>query len=353
MGFPALETFAPSSLQLFYDHEFDEIIDVRSPSEYSVDHIPGAVSRPVLDDCQRAIVGEIYARQSRHKSMRLGAAFVARNIADMLDRDLNTKAQEFRPLIYCWRGGMRSGALAEICRQIGWQPAVLDGGYKSYRRLVVEALYKESVSTPIILLDGDTGCAKTAILERLRQHGHQVIDLEDLARHRGSVFGATNAEQPTQKSFETRLAQELQALDPDRPVMVEAESNRIGKVTIPPAMWKAMSGAQRIAVTAPLEARVLHIMEEFAHLRQDCSRLASTVDRLRHYHPKGVVREWKDLIAEGEFKELVRQLITIHYDPKYNRQSRPKREQRVCVIEAGNLTDDGIERAASEIGRML
>ncbi len=348
-----LEKFAPRELRELYEHGFDEIIDVRSPSEFAIDHIPGAVGRPVLDDTQRAIVGEIYTRQSKYRSKRLGAAFVARNIADILEHQLDDKTQDFRPLIYCWRGGMRSGALAEICRQIGWRPSVLSGGYKTYRRLVVNYLYNGRLSAPVILLDGYTGCAKTAVLARLRQLGRQTIDLEALAKHRGSVFGATGSEQPHQKLFETRLTQELLKLNLSMPVFIEAESSRIGKLNIPPVLWQAMRQADRIVISAPLAARVRHVMGEFAHLRQDRNKLVEIIERLRHYHSNSTLQEWQELASTREFESLVYQLITRHYDPKYKRQSRQRAHERIGSCEAQDLTPEGIQRAAMEIERLV
>lgn len=318
-----------------------------------MDHIPGAVSYPVLDDMQRAIIGEIYTQHSRFRSKRLGAAFVARNIADILEHHLDDKARNFRPMIYCWRGGMRSGALAEICRQVGWRPSVLSGGYKTYRRLVVNHLYNGKLGVPVILLDGYTGCAKTAVLARLRQLGRQTIDLEALAMHRGSVFGATWSRQPHQKLFETRLTQELLKLDMNMPVFVEAESSRIGKLNIPPVLWDAMRRARRIVISAPLAARVKHVMGEFAHLRQDSDRLVHIIEKLRHYHSNSTVQEWQELASTREYESLVNQLIIKHYDPKYKRQSRQRVHEELGCCEAKDLTPESIRRIAMEIDRLM
>jgi tRNA 2-selenouridine synthase len=216
---------------------FDMIIDVRSPGEFAEDRVPGAVNLPVLDNEERAIIGTTYVQESRFLARRMGAALVARNVARHLDTALKDAPPTFKPLIYCWRGGQRSNAMALILAQVGWRTTVLQGGYKTYRRNVQRSLYDEPLGFRLILLDGNTGCGKTDILQRAAAKGAQVLDLEDLAQHRGSLFGAMADAQPSQKWFESSLIHELSAMDASRPVLVEAESNKIGKRTLPPALW--------------------------------------------------------------------------------------------------------------------
>ncbi len=178
--------------------DYDDIIDVRSPSEYAEDHLPGAISLPVLDDDERAKVGTIYKQVSPFDARKLGAALVAQNAARHLQGPLADRSGGWRPLVYCWRGGQRSGSFATILSQIGWRVDLVKGGYKSWRGLVVRAVYDDPVPSPVIVLDGNTGSAKTEILNRLPALGVQVIDLEGLAHHRGSLFGAMGP-QPSQK----------------------------------------------------------------------------------------------------------------------------------------------------------
>jgi tRNA 2-selenouridine synthase len=239
------ETEAVDPASLAY---FDAIIDVRSPSEFAEDHIPGAENLPVLDDAQRAEVGTIYVQQSRFLARRIGAAHVARNIALHLETTLADRPASFRPLVHCWRGGQRSQAMATILSQVGWPTSVLVGGYRTYRRRVTARLYDDG-PTPLklVLLDGHTGSAKTDVLLRLAQLGVQTLDLEGLAEHRGSLFGGRPGRaQPSQKLFESRLLSALEALDPARPVVVEAESSKIGERMTgiwprPIATWSATS----------------------------------------------------------------------------------------------------------------
>ncbi|MGC1304924.1 MAG: tRNA 2-selenouridine(34) synthase MnmH, partial [Caulobacteraceae bacterium] len=217
---------------------FDEVIDVRSPSEFAEDHAPGAVNLPVLSDDERAEVGTIYVQESKFQARRLGAALIVRNIGEHLKGPLRDRPATYRPLVYCWRGGQRSAAMATILAQIGWRTTVLKGGHATYRRQVVEALYETPLTLKPVLLAGHTGVAKTEMLQRLAARGVQALDLEELASHRGSLFGARPGRpQPHQKLFESRLWAALGAFDPQRPVAIEAESSKIGDLLIPPSLW--------------------------------------------------------------------------------------------------------------------
>ena len=299
-------------------HGFDDIIDVRAPAEYAEDHLPGAISLPVLDDEERARVGTIYKQVSPFSARKIGAALVAKNAAQHLQGPLADKPGSWRPLVYCWRGGQRSGSFATILGQIGWRVETLAGGYKTWRGLVVRELYDTPVRAPVVVLDGNTGSAKTDILKLLPGLGLQVIDLEGLARHRGSLFGALGS-QPSQKTFEGALALELARLDPGRPVLVEAESSKIGNCRLPPGLWKAMVGAPRVAIAAPREARAAYLTRAYADLTADKARLAATVALLRPLHPAEVIDHWLALAASGDFAALATDLMARHYDPRYGK----------------------------------
>ncbi|MFN7002634.1 MAG: tRNA 2-selenouridine(34) synthase MnmH [Roseinatronobacter sp.] len=299
----------------------DTVIDARAPSEFAEDHLPGAINLPVLSDTERAEIGTIYKQESPFLARKRGAALVAMNVAQHLLGPLADKPGDWQPLVYCWRGGQRSGSFATILRQIGWRVAVLDGGYKSYRRLVQAQLYDTPFPAPVLLLDGGTGVAKTEILVRVADMGGQVLDLEALAAHRGSLFGG-EVPQPSQKLFETRLAQAMVALDPKRAVLIEAESNRIGSLRLPPALWQAMRSAPHVEIAAPLDARVAHILRAYRGFCDDPARLAQTLEKLRPYQPKEHLTEWQQAVVEGRFAALVADLILQHYDPRYARARR-------------------------------
>jgi len=325
---------------------FDEIIDVRSPSEYAEDHLPGAVNLPVLSDAERARVGTIYVQEDRFLARKVGAALVARNAAAHLEGALAGRGGGYRPLVYCWRGGQRSGSFTGILQQIGWRADTIDGGYRSYRRLVSAALYDAGFPARIVLIDGGTGTAKTRLLAHLADQGAQILDLEELAAHRGSVFGAMARPQPAQKGFESLLAARVTRLDPARPVFVEAESTRIGRINLPPALATAMKAAQAVRITAPLEARVGHLMTEYADLGADSAQIEDILDRLVRFHGHETVAEWRGLAASGDIAQLVEALITRHYDPRYTRMAS---RNTAATRDLPDLSDATLARTARDL----
>lgn len=300
--------------------DFDEVIDVRSPSEFAEDHVPGAVNLPVLDDTERAQVGTVYTRESRFLARRMGAALVARNAARHLEGYLANKPAGYRPLVYCWRGGQRSGSFALILGQIGWQVGVIAGGWRAYRQLVATSLYDTPFPAPMFVLDGNTGTAKTAVLHEVAALGGQVIDLEGLAQHRGSIFGqAVGAKQPSQKTFESALAMAMARLDPARPVLVEAESNRIGSLRLPPALWQAMRTAPRLVIEAPLAARAQWLASAYTDLTLDPVQLQARIAALAPYQPRERIADWQAMALAGDYRALAAALMALHYDPRYAR----------------------------------
>jgi len=314
----AVEDLSPASLA-----GFDAVIDVRTGAEFAVDHLPGALNLPVLDEAERALVGTIYTKESRFRARRIGAALIARNIARHLEEGLADRPPAWRPLIYCWRGGQRSGAMATILDQIGWRVAVVTGGYRTWRRRVQKALYDGELTRRMVLLDGDTGSGKTAILARLGERGVQTLDLEALAAHRGSLFGGLRDEpQPSQKLFESRLLARLEALDPETVTVVEAESSKIGERMIPPALWRAMSAARRIEVSAPLVARAAFVAREYGVTARDRSAVAEILARLPGRHGRKRIGEWLTRLDGGDVTGFAEALMEGHYDPAY-RRGRP------------------------------
>jgi len=324
---------------------FDEIIDVRSPSEFAQDHVPGAISLPVLSDAERARVGTVYVQEDRFLARKIGAALVARNAAAHIEGPLADRQGGWRPLVYCWRGGQRSGAFTSILQQIGWRADTIDGGYRSYRRLVVGTLYDSAFPAPVILIDGGTGTAKTRLLAHLAETGAQAIDLEALAGHRGSIFGLMGAAQPSQKAFESALAAQVTRLDPARPVFVEAESARIGAITLPPALAVAMKAARAVRIEAPMQARVGHILDDYADLIADPDRLDAILGLLVRYHGHERVGGWRAQAAAGDFAPLVEDLIRTHYDPRYRRISRAG----ATPMTLPDLTDAALRQAAERL----
>lgn len=331
--------------------DFDDIIDVRAPAEYAEDHLPGAISLPVLDDAERARVGTIYKQISPFDARKIGAALVAQNAARHLMGPLADRSGAWRPLVYCWRGGQRSGSFATILREVGWRVEVIRGGYKTWRRLVVEAVYDAPVPSRVIVLDGNTGSAKTEILNRLPALGVQVLDLEGMAQHRGSLFGAVG-DQPSQKAFEGRLGMALARLDPSRPVVVEAESSKVGQCRLPPRLWRAMVEAPRVAVRAGAEVRAGYLTQAYGDLVADKARLRETIARLRHAHPSDLVQEWLSQAEAGQFGDLALGLMRHHYDPRYAKH-RARMAAPVEVFDAEALDPADLDRLAVQIAQYV
>lgn len=339
--------FAPERLSDLARAGFDEIIDVRSPSEYAEDHLPGAVSLPVFSDEERARVGTLY-RSNPFAARKLGAAILARNAAAHLEGPLADKPGGWRPLVYCWRGGQRSGAFATILREVGWRVETLAGGWKAWRRLVVARTHEAAVGAPVVLLDGWTGSAKTELLALLPARGLQVLDLEAMANHRGSLFGARPGGQPSQKAFESRLALALEALDPARPLVIEAESSKVGDIALPPPLWAAMRAAPRVALEVPAPARAAYLARAYADLAADRAALARTVALLAPLHPRERIAEWQALAAEGAFEALAAGLIAHHYDPRYARH-RARHAAPAAVVAAGSLAPEALPELADRV----
>ena len=302
---------------------FEEIIDVRSPAEYGDDHVPGARNFPVLNDAQRAEVGTIYKRRSPFEAKKRGAGMVADNVSRLLRTHFRERGGSWKPLVYCWRGGTRSAALTHVLREIGWRAEQLPGGYKAYRRTVIETIDRVAPQLRFKVLCGYTGTGKSRVLAGLARHGAQVIDLEALANHRGSALGApTTGEQPSQKRFESLLCETMRKLDPDRPVHVEAESRRIGKIQVPDALLEAMRASECIRMEADLPARAGFLVREYRHFIEDNALLDSALRTLTRHAGKSRVERWTDWRKHGSGEDLVEDLLCAHYDPLYLRSMK-------------------------------
>jgi tRNA 2-selenouridine synthase len=301
-------------------HGFDAVIDARSPSEHALDALPGAVNWPTLDDAERHTVGTEYKQVSAFEARKHGAVLAARNIARHLERETMGLPRQWKPLVYCWRGGQRSGSLALVLGQIGFEVHVLEGGYRAFRGRVVADLASAGEGLELRVLCGPTGCGKSRLLGALQAAGAQVLDLEALAQHRGSVLGALpDAPQPSQKHFETRLWQALRALDPTRVVFVESESRTIGRLRVPEALLQRMRAAPCLHLHMPEPARVDLLLEDYAHFAAEPALLAQRLDTLREVRGHAVIDAWQATLAAGGVREVVQALLHEHYDPVYMR----------------------------------
>lgn len=319
--------------------QFDEIIDVRSPAEFAEDHIPGAINCPVLDNEQRSEVGTLYKQVSPFEAKKIGAALVAENIGRHLRASFLDRPKNWKPLIYCWRGGNRSGAMATIFRAIGWHAGQLQGGYKSYRTHVVNTLETLPQTFRFTVVCGATGSAKTRILQAIGDLGEQVLDLETLASHKGSVLGIVPGHpQPSQKWFETCLLQALHSFDPARPVYVEAESRKIGNLHVPEALIGQIRGGDCLGVEASLPARVSFLLKDYEYFLAEPSLFLSRLDALQGLQSRETLDNWRQLAESGNWPQLVQALLEMHYDPLYQR-SQNRNFSGYCPLE-NFVTDD-------------
>ena len=316
MKYPALLGFEEVLSRL---DSFDAIIDVRSPSEFALDHLPGAINCPVLNDAQRIEVGTLYKQVNAFEAKKVGAAMVAKNIGHAIETLWRDKPRDWHPLIYCWRGGNRSGAMAHILAKIGWPAVQLDGGYKAYRNYVNAALAQEP-ALPFKVICGTTGSGKSRLLEVLDSIGAQVLDLERLAAHRGSVLGNLPSQpQPSQKAFESAIWQQLRRFDANRPVFVESESKKVGNLRVPEAVMEKMRASPCISLTLSQPNRVRLLMEDYAHFALDPAILNTQLDCLISMHGREKISHWHAMAHAGQMPELVDQLLVEHYDPAYLR----------------------------------
>ncbi len=350
------EALVATPLSLEEIRAFDEVIDARSPSEYAEDRLPGAVNAPVLDDAERALVGTIYKQHSAFEAKRVGAPLLARNVASHIESRFADRPRQWRPLVYCWRGGGRSGAFVHVLRQVGWDAVRLEGGYKAFRRQVVAELDAMPARFRLRVVCGATGSGKSRLLEALAAAGAQVLDLESLAAHRGSVLGdLPDLPQPSQKSFETAIWTKLSGFDPGLPVFVESESRKVGDLRVPGVLIERMREAACLRVEAEAEARVALLLEDYRHLIAQPDVLVAKLECLRGLHGAERIAGWKALVAAGDFRGLVADLLESHYDPAYRRSMyrNYRGAPGAAPVAVKDISREGFLATARELLRTL
>jgi len=336
-------------------HAFDTIIDARTPAEFALDHIPGAINCPVLDDEERCIVGTLYKQRGAFEARRVGGAMVAANLAHHLRTQFADRPARWKPLVYCWRGGMRSGSMVTWLRLVGWDAQQLAGGYKTWRRHVIGTLEQRAPQLPLRVLCGPTGSAKTRVLQALAAQGHQVLDLEGFARHRGSVLGAwPGVEQPSQTAFETQVVHALDAFDLQRPIFVEAESARIGRINVPQPLVQQLRASPCIEVQASGPARLAYLLRDYANLADDPAQLAHLLGTLKELHGRQVIERWQAWALERTLQPLFAELMALHYDPLYARSqsSHLYRWAERQSVAAQDLSEQAIEALARQVAAL-
>jgi tRNA 2-selenouridine synthase len=324
---------------------YDTLIDARSPAEFADDHLPGAVNWPVLDDAERHTVGTLYVQASPLEARKLGAALVSRRIADHIDAQLADKPRDWRPLVYCWRGGQRSGSLALVLSQIGFRTAQLQGGYKAFRARVRQDLATQPATLRYRVLCGRTGSGKTRLLQALREAGEQVLDLEGLACHRGSILGAMpDQPQPSQKRFDTLVWHALSGFRAASPVYVESESAKIGTLRVPEALLAEMhEHGQCVRIHSSDDARIAMLLQDYDRTTQDPEPLCTLLDGLVDLRSRAMVDGWQALARSGQWPTLIARLMSEHYDPLYERSMRrsyPRLDDAPRVELRGGAAED-------------
>ncbi|GAC1426056.1 MAG: tRNA 2-selenouridine(34) synthase MnmH [Burkholderiaceae bacterium] len=331
---------------------FDAVIDVRSPGEFAEDHLPGAINCPVLSDDERHRIGTLYKQVDAFEAKKIGAALVAHNIGTHIEHQFVAKPRHWRPLIYCWRGGNRSGAMAYVLSRVGWPAMQLEGGYRAFRRHVNVSLTRVPQEFRYRVICGTTGSGKSRLLQTLHARGAQVLDLEQLAAHRGSVLGHLPQEpQPSQRMFETRIWETLRHFDPTRQVFIEAESKKVGNLRVPDALIAAMRAAPCVALAMPNKARVELLMADYAHFVRDPNALNRQLDCLSALHGKNTIQGWQCMALAGNMEALVEDLLAQHYDPAYQRSITRNFSQydsaQPLLLPA--FTDAAFEAAAAKL----
>lgn len=297
---------------------YDTVIDARSEGEFALDHLPGAVNWPSLNDAERALIGTEYKQASPFAARKRGAALVARNVAMHIERHVLDRPKDWQPLVYCWRGGQRSGALSLILSQIGFRVQVIEGGYQAYRRAVLAALEVQPLQLRFRVVCGQTGSGKSRLLAALQAQGAQVLDLEGLANHRGSVLGLVpGSPQPSQKHFDSRLWDAIRHFDPAQPVWVESESRKVGELRVPERLIECMRASPCVHLELPTEARVALLMADYDFFVNDVPAFCTRLDALRPLRGNDVINQWQAAAKSGRIESVVRELLVTHYDPVY------------------------------------
>ena len=331
---------------------FDAVIDARSESEFAEDHLPGAVNWPVLNDAERAAIGTEYKQLSAFDARKRGAALAALNIAHHVQSHVMPLPRTWRPLVYCWRGGQRSGSLAMVLDQIGFGVQVLEGGYREFRRAVIADVITLPATLNFRVLLGRTGSAKSRLLHALAAEGAQVLDLEALANHRGSVLGLVPGQpQPSQKAFETGVWQTLRSFDPARVVYAEGESRTIGRLRVPEPLLVHLRAAACVQVQMTIAARVDFLLADYAHFVDDAEIFCERLQALRELRGAETIERWQQQARAGAMAAVVEELLTAHYDPVYlkSMQRNFSGFAQAPVVRLADASADSLRAAAQAL----
>ena len=309
----------PASDVLARLDDFHTIIDARSEDEHALDHVPGAVNWPTLNNAERIAIGTMYKQVNAFEAKKRGAALAAKNIAAHIEREVIDKPRDWKPLVYCWRGGNRSGALATILGAIGFQVTLIEGGYKAWRAALVDDLAQLALKFEYRVICGPTGSGKTRLLHALAAQDAQVLDLEALAAHRSSVLGhIPGTAQPSQKRFDSLIWKTLRQFDPAQVVYVESESKKVGNLRVPDSLMETMRKSPCMDLRLSDSERVALLLEDYDFFVQDPAHFCERLGALVELRGKAVVSDWIAKVHAGQTPSVVQELLTQHYDPMYS-----------------------------------
>ena len=330
--------------------KFDTIIDVRSPLEFAEDHIVGAINCPVLSDLERQKVGTIYKKESSFKAKIIGSSLTAKNIAFHIENNFMEKKGSWQPLIYCWRGGQRSKAFSIVLSEVGWRTNQLKGGYKEYRNQVINFLDNIGPKLKITLISGKTGSAKTKILKSIENEGGQILDLEGLANHKGSLLGKIpDLIQPSQRFFESLIFNKIQNLNLKDKIYIEAESSKIGNIHIPKSIWKKMIKSPRIEISANVELRAKFLVSDYDYMCNNPTLINPIIKGLKNRLSKELFDEWTNLIERKKWFDLTKSFLENHYDPSYSSNTIKNDRKVIKKITATSLNYSDIKDITKKI----
>jgi len=332
--------------------DFDTVIDARSESEYAEDHLPGALNWPTLNDAERQFIGTTYKQVNAFEAKKRGAALAARNIAAHIERAVIDKPRDWSPLLYCWRGGKRSGSLALVLDQIGFRVHLVEGGYKAFRAAMLQDIEARSSALRFQVVCGTTGSGKTRLLHALQRAGAQVLDLEALAQHRSSVLGAIpGVPQPSQKRFDTLVWDALRGYDSARVVFVESESKKVGNVAVAEPLMQRIRQSPCINLELPLDERVALLLEDYAYFVANPEHFCNRLDVLTAQRGKAVVQAWKESVLRGDLGAVVQDLLLSHYDPVYVQSMQRNFGQfpQAVALQPADRSASAMDAAAQEL----
>jgi tRNA 2-selenouridine synthase len=316
------------------------VADVRAEAEYEAGHIPGAQNLPLLHNEARQAVGIAYKKHGQAEAIRTGFRLVGPHLAQLIEQAEQLAGEKRELIAHCWRGGMRSDYFSRFCHMALLKCHTLTGGYKAYRALAQQYF---AANWKLKIIGGLTGTGKTEILNALQQHGEQVVDLEKLAHHKGSVFGGLMMPpQPTTEQFENNLFEVLLTLNPEKTVWLEDESVAIGNVFLPQALWKNMAQSPLVVLQAPHPIRVQRLVAEYATADTELflEKLKGILPRLGHQR----YQQAKQFVLEGNWRDAIACILT-YYDKAYQNGLLRKQHRIAAYVEwDGKNTQSVVER---------